>query len=560
MKKYGNMKKLIVLVCSMALLVLPDTQAAISPGQEIPGDQLEVYCSPDLLPLLRECKRMYVGIHPDSHLQLGVVEDQSLPGVLTGPGQVAFVTKSYLDDTEPGTANVRVVGREIYVPVMNPDNPYRDEITRQGISPSEFAAIYSGTGGISWGYLLEESSEAAIKSYRTADPSFTAYLSGFTGNDAGIIGGEVMEDCEKVVAAIKADRLAVGFCTLSQLADMEQEGDPKALVMIPVDMNENNRMDHFEHIYGNTDELKRGIWIGKYDGHLYSRIYAVTPAGEIDEQVAGLLRWIVEGGQEVFARMGYSPLSGSEQEVLLAGLENPVKITPGEETGNTHSRAALVIISILIAGGIIVYAVLAIFNERTGQPSAEPVQDRMIEASYDIPGGYFFDRSHTWTFLEKDGNIRIGLDNFMSKVTGRITKVDLKQPGEKIRKGQTVFSIIQNGKRLDIKSPVSGTISERNGMLAKNASLINVSPFEDGWVYMIEPADWMEEFTTYMKSQKYREWIQKEVIRLKDFLASISDPPVKTAVILQEGGEPEEGVLRNLGPEVWEDFQSDFLN
>jgi hypothetical protein len=30
--------------------------------------------------------------------------------------------------------------------------------------------------------------------------------------------------------------------------------------------------------------------------------------------------------------------------------------------------------------------------------------------------------------------------------------------------------------------------------------------------------------------------------------------------VLQDGGEIKEGVLKNFGPEVWEEFQSSFIN
>jgi len=76
---------------------------------------------------------------------------------------------------------------------------------------------------------------------------------------------------------------------------------------------------------------------------------------------------------------------------------------------------------------------------------------------------------------------------------------------------------------------------------------------------MIEPSNWAEEFSLYLGAPKYREWIKSEFARLKDFLVNISKPGTTAVTVLQDGGDISDGVLKDLGPEVWEDFQSDFL-
>jgi len=64
--------------------------------------------------------------------------------------------------------------------------------------------------------------------------------------------------------------------------------------------------------------------------------------------------------------------------------------------------------------------------------------------------------------MEKDGNVRIGIDDFLQRVTGRITRVDMKQPGDKIKRGEKLVSIAHKGKQLNIYSPVSGIIKDYN--------------------------------------------------------------------------------------------------
>ena len=59
---------------------------------------------------------------------------------------------------------------------------------------------------------------------------------------------------------------------------------------------------------------------------------------------------------------------------------------------------------------------------------------------------------------------------------------------------------------------------------------------------------------------KYKQWIKSEFSRLKDFLAASVKPNVDYAHVLQDGGELRDGILEDLGPEVWEDFQTNFID
>jgi hypothetical protein len=61
---------------------------------------------------------------------------------------------------------------------------------------------------------------------------------------------------------------------------------------------------------------------------------------------------------------------------------------------------------------------------------------------------------------------------------------------------------------------------------------------------------------------KQKEYLKNELTRLKDFLAVVlnADAARYSPIILQDGGELREGVLSNLGPEEWEEFQTKFID
>ena len=158
--------------------------------------------------------------------------------------------------------------------------------------------------------------------------------------------------------------------------------------------------------------------------------------------------------------------------------------------------------------------------------------------------------------------VRIGIDDFIQHVIGPVTRVEMKMPGDKIKKGDVVLSLIQKGKQLKIYAPVSGTVKEQNSLLFSDSTVINSSPYSEGWVYMVEPSNWLREIQFFDMAEKYRKSLQNEFSRLKDFLStSLKVNKVEYEhVVLQDGGALRNGILEDLGPEVWEDFQQEFLD
>jgi glycine cleavage system H lipoate-binding protein len=213
----------------------------------------------------------------------------------------------------------------------------------------------------------------------------------------------------------------------------------------------------------------------------------------------------------------------------------------------------------ILTDGVIQYS----RRRKSKAPALSAVVTRVFnEASVTIPKGLYFDKTHTWAFMEKNGLVKIGIDDFLPHVTGVLNRVKMKQPGEKINKGEPLISIIQNGKHLTVYAPISGTIKSLNDQLMDDSTLINSSPYHNGWLYAVEPYNWIADIQSLFMQDKYKEWLKIEFSRLKDFFAiewKTSDVSF-VPIMLQDGGELNDNVLADFGPEVWEEFQTKFLN
>ena len=155
-----------------------------------------------------------------------------------------------------------------------------------------------------------------------------------------------------------------------------------------------------------------------------------------------------------------------------------------------------------------------------------------------IPQGLFYSMNHTWAYLMITGYARIGLDDLLLHLTGPVEVSNLKTPGEKVRKGDSLALLIQNGKKLDIVSPISGEIKLVNSTLFENPGSLNDDPYEQGW------------------------WTKREMARFKDFivLSVQKHSPETDTLVLQEGGELSDHPLFEMPDEIWQDFQASFMS
>jgi len=179
-----------------------------------------------------------------------------------------------------------------------------------------------------------------------------------------------------------------------------------------------------------------------------------------------------------------------------------------------------------------------------------------------IPQGLFYSSNHTWTHLEVSGNAKVGLDDLLLHLTGEVKFRDLKMPGNFINKGEILADIDQNGKLLQIHSPISGRIMKTNTTLYDNPGVLNEDPYGNGWVYQIKPSEWIAETNSYYFAEGAVTWAKNELERFKDFLAVSLNKytPETSMIILQDGGELCDQPLSELPDEVWRDFQKSFLN
>lgn len=559
------MKNLKVFISSMAFFVAFSINAnAISYGQSTSEeDSIKVWTSPELFDIATTWVSAYVKNNPEAKIIVVNIPANNLGKEFDISGSIGLVTKDYFSSGSNISNWTMALGRDIIVPVMHAENPYREDILKRGISPEEFAHAYTNIGKPVWGSLLNNDQSIPVNCYYFSNESGKANLANFFQSDLPKIKGKDVNSIDALLKEIHNDKCALGFCRLVDIIDLESEGIQEGIHLIPIDINGNNKIDHFENIYSNSNTLERGIWIGKYPKALYNNIYTVAGYQPIKSNELAFLKWTLTEGQQYLTAAGYSELISNERQSKVQSLyANPMPMIDVPKPFFT--LPLFILVMLIVSGALILLIAIKYIKSKNKNVSANNLQIPKVfnESSVGAPNGYFFDKSHTWAFMEKDGDVRIGIADFLQHTTGAITKVNLKNPGEFVKKGEPFLTLIQQGKQLNIHSPISGKIKENNGLLNENSSIINSSPYNEGWVYVIESTNWLKEIKTFLMGESYRVWLTNEFYRLKHFFSSTIKINLRNDLqqAIQDGGELIDNPMENFGPEIWEEFQSAFIN
>ena len=557
------MKTIILLSVAILLSAFPAkvySQQVASSGSDSKSELVTVQCSPDLYQLASTWAAEYCRLNPGKQVRIEASgANSAAPGTTENLGFISSKTQSAPMSDK---AWRMVIGRDIIVPVMNASNPYLNEISRTGFSPETLAGIFNNPEKQSWNILAGETKNAAMHIYMVNDNDTKNAVAKFLQLNQLPVSGISFGTSQEVAAAVQKDPYAIAFCKLVSVTEPVTQKLLDNIRLLPIDKNGNGTLDYMEDIYANADVFMRGVWIGKYPKALYTNIYVVSALPPENESELAFLSWVLAGGQQYMKSKGFIELAENESQMQLEKINTPVlSVTPANDA--SQSGLILFILAVVVGLGLVIGVIVRSYRR---QENVTPVfSDEPQSFNQDgvkLPQGLFFDKTHTWAFMEKDGNVTIGIDDFLQHVTGPITRVEMKNPGDKIKKGELLLSVIQSGKQLHVYSPVSGIIKKQNEVLKTEAGALNSAPYAEGWVYQVEPSGWLKETQLMDMAGKYKLWIDNEFSRLKDFLASTLNPGSLeySHVVMQDGGVLKEGVLAEFGPEVWDDFQTKFLD
>jgi glycine cleavage system H protein len=107
----------------------------------------------------------------------------------------------------------------------------------------------------------------------------------------------------------------------------------------------------------------------------------------------------------------------------------------------------------------------------------------------DVPEGLKYTSSHEWVRAESDGTVTVGITDHAQELLGDLVFVELPEVGRNVGSGEECGVVESVKAASDVYSPLAGEIVAANDALTDAPELVNQSPFTDGWLFRLRPAD-----------------------------------------------------------------------
>ena len=140
--------------------------------------------------------------------------------------------------------------------------------------------------------------------------------------------------------------------------------------------------------------------------------------------------------------------------------------------------------------------------------------------AFNVPSGLFVSSSHTWVSIYSNGMLRIGLDDFMQKIVDQIDRIGLPDAGLKVQKGDPLFYLRHGTQEIAMPAPVSGIVTSVNTELRTRPELLQLKPYDLGWVCNVEPTDLKEDIQSLKIGADAVSWYHEEIDRYVELLKS----------------------------------------
>ncbi len=170
-----------------------------------------------------------------------------------------------------------------------------------------------------------------------------------------------------------------------------------------------------------------------------------------------------------------------------------------------------------------------------------------------LPSGFYLHPGHVWIKIEGNGMVRIGIDDFASRLLGEFDQVQVPVMGKRLTQGEVGFTLSRDGNKVSFVSPVNGIITQVNPEIKKAPGLIHQGPYTDGWVFMAYCPELKSDLKLLMFMDSSKTFISDNVERLYGFIEE------RTQLKAADGGDLVADIFGSLPGVSWETLVEEFI-
>src|ERR1035437_8410947 len=187
------------------------------------------------------------------------------------------------------------------------------------------------------------------------------------------------------------------------------------------------------------------------------------------------------------------------------------------------------------------------------QDTAPRLQSPLV-GGFEVPANLRYHPGHTWALSESPSLVRVGMDDFASKLVGKLESITLPQRGQWIRQGQKMCTLQRDGCEVEMVSPVEGTVSNINQAVERDPKLALRDPYGEGCLVTVQAPDAKTSFRNLLGGAMARWWTEESASRLQRHM-----PMAVAGAFAQDGGVAVDNIAAQIPEKEWLPLAKEFF-
>jgi phosphate transport system substrate-binding protein len=281
-------------------------------AQEKLSGQISISGAFALYPMTVKWAEEFRKIHPDVRIDISAGgAGKGIADALSGMVEIGMVSREiYPEELKKGAFPVAVT-RDAVVAVVSEQNPALKDILAKGLRKDAGNNLWITGKYKSWSQAFSVKSAAPVHIYTRSDACGAAemWAKYFGKKQEDLLGVGVFGD-PGLAQAVRKDPLGIGFNNIGYAYDATTKKPVKGLRVVPLDLNNNGRIDPDENFYDSMNDLIAAIASGKYPSPPARDLFFVMKGNPKNNKVlTEFIRWVLTDGQKFVHEAGYIALT-----------------------------------------------------------------------------------------------------------------------------------------------------------------------------------------------------------------------------------------------------------
>jgi phosphate transport system substrate-binding protein len=264
-----------------------------------------------LYPMVVKWADEFKKLHPKVRIDVSAGgAGKGITDVLSKVVDIGMVSRDiYPEETKKGAFPIAVT-KDAVVPVISESNPALQDLVLKGLKQNVAKDIWITGKVTAWNVGFKVKNSSPIHVYTRSDAAGAAEIwAEYLGKkQEDLLGVGVFGD-PGLATAVKNDPLGIGFNNIGYVYDQKTKKPNHGIRVLPIDLNNNGKIDADENFYNTQDEIINAISIGKYPSPPARDLFFVTSGKPLKNELREFIKWVLTEGQKYVNESGYIKLS-----------------------------------------------------------------------------------------------------------------------------------------------------------------------------------------------------------------------------------------------------------